>query len=207
MANILRCPTCGRDVTVTQIKIKEKVMYKYVTFSKVVGMCPECTSDIHLPEFDNIITRLQNLNKSYVTAANNYTNASDISKDNDFSKNWDDIPRTELAFETVDSTITQKNMSYNGTLLKTDIGYDVVNIESKFQNRLNEIKEYLLDEEQAELESYNFKTYIYLNNVYKQICCTMWKDISNNVSGLLYNTDDTTSYRYAKQKSKNKEII
>ena len=71
---------------------------------------------------------------------------------------------------------------------------------------LDDIIEFIEDEDD-ERERYYFKTYVWINNTAKKVCCMMWLDVTGEASGIIFNETDVDAYRYGKQKVKDKYVI
>lgn len=213
MGKIMICPSCKEEVEVTRIRVSDRLSYKYMTFAKAVGVCPKCFSEIHIDEIDDVVKRLQEINKEYSNILKEYDDGSTVIP-KDFSKDWDVISEDELVFETIEvpddtnTIITLDWLLYNGSL-KNEYGYDISSIDSKYIDKLNELVNYVLneDDEGSETYSYQFKTHCMVNDEINEVCCMMWKNLNDKVSGIIFNTDDNTSYRYGKQKTKDKYVI
>lgn len=205
MSRVMICPSCGKEVEVKKIRVSERINYKYISFAKAVGVCPECISEIHIPEIDAIVEELQFINKEYVNILSNYQDSSTpASRDTDFSKDWDLIPEYELLFESSKMGIV-KRIIYNGTL-KNELGYDIITMGFDYNDKLEEIKEIVLNDDNVS-HTYYFKTHVMIGGNTREVCCMLWKDIENKVSGIIFNEDDSISYRYGKQKAKEKYVI
>jgi hypothetical protein len=215
MGKIMICPSCKEEVEVTRIRVSDRLSYKYMTFAKAVGVCPKCFSEIHIEEIDDVVKGLQEINKEYNNILKEYDDGSTVIP-KDFSKDWGVISEDDLIFETtevpgftdIDMIITLDWLLYNGSL-KNEYGYDISPLNTKYINKLDELMHYVLNEdgEGSETYSYQFKTHCMVNGEIREVCCMMWKDLNDGVSGIIFNTDDNTSYRYGKQKTKDKYVI
>jgi len=203
MSKIITCPYCKQDVEVTKIRTSEKVAFKYISFNKAVGICPNCLEEIHIAEIDDIIEQIQSINKKYANALKGYKNTSDISRDSEFYKDWDVITENKLIFDgtTDDEYPPIQRIVYNGSL-KNEIGYDIVTVDIRYNDTLESIFEKVHTD-----KKYYFITYVELDDCIQEVCCMMWEDIEEMVSGIIFNKTDVNSYRYGKQKVKNKTVM
>ena len=201
MSTVMICPSCQQEVEITKIRTSEKLSFKYMSFNKAVGICPNCLEDVHIPEIDNMIETMQSINKSYVNILKGYINTSDISKDANFYEEWDVIPLEELVFDLVKHSRIIRRLVYIGTL-KNTIGYDVVTLTDEYSTKLSEIEDIVHAE-----GSYYFITHTCVDSEIVEVCCMLWEDIEKSVSGIIFNKTDVNSFRYGKQRAKNKTVM
>jgi hypothetical protein len=214
MSREINCPFCKQNVEITKIRTGERLSYKYMNFVKAVGICPNCLSEVHIPEIDDMIERLQNINKEYSNMLKEYDDGTSSTISKDFSEDWYTISSETLQFESPGAEYTLSNIVYHGTL-KSEFDYDVVTIDNIYLDVIDDIEDEILkvdddvseEEDEDEYDYSYFKTYVHVNGKMREVCCMMWRNVEDSVSGIIFNKDDTTSFRYGKQKTKDKYVI